>query len=1157
MATELIGYQAILDLQKFNSSYNSYIKKSGALVLTTDKTTNSIGKSYLGLGDSLWKVAGILSGAVVAGATVAGIALGKMSIDAVKNAADLEQGIANIAAVLNMTKDEAGFLKGVIIDLGLDPRLKVTTFEAAEAIELLAKQGIFAGLSLKEMEETALGAGTAVVMLANATGADFGQAANIAGTAMAVFNLEADKMTDIVSGITSVTTNSKFTIDDYEVAMRNGGAAVAEFGLSLDDFNTMVAASAEELGTGMKAGTGLLNFMNRLTPNTEKATNVLKDLGIITQDGTNRFFDMNGELKNATEISKILNEALYGTQKVVSEVSNRTSEQNALLQDLNAEYNDAQQTIEDYTTGVDGLLATEEEKNKAIENAQSIIDKIAPSMQELNDIDSDYITTLQTLTTEQRAVALETVFGNDALKTAIALGKEGAVTQADFTAVMDAYGVSAETAFGMISSGLTEFELLQQQMSKTDAIENAETRMDTLKGTIEKISGVVEGLSISFGDKLLPVIDGVGQRLLTFWEENKDTLLPLLENLGEAVGTFAQSLLDGEKPIASFSTFLNDIEQGDLATKFENLVQSIKDFVDPIKEFVSEHSVAFEGALKAIGIALGGAMIASAVAAALGLLVSPITLIIGLAGLLGAAWETNFGGIQEKTTEVVNSVKSLLDDIGITELIDTLSNAFSSDGLDGLGKELPNALGKLGKDIGKSVQDWFSGIDWVEVGTTVREGLFTAMENLGSMAGTGINFFANWLSGIDWNEVGNTMFDLLIGAFVGLMVVNATIVEAIFNFFKGVITTVDWATLGQSLLDMFTGLYSGLNEGRDTLIQTLYQLFLDGFTSADEAIDEWFMSLDSKLDAWVNNHITEPISNALTTFAENLSDDLTTWWTAFNEWVQGITWEDIGYWITTAILNVFIGLPFLLVTTLAEWWNTFWTWVTTTDWESIGNDVNTRIDTALKEFGTLVLTTLAEWWTTFTTWFTETDWESLAEKVKKGLKDKLERFWEEDGKPTFDAIWTSIQAWFTETDWSTLGKDIIDGLIDGIGSKLEAAKLAILGVANGVQDAWNDFWSISSPSKLMVESGQFIMEGATIGVLEGASELMSAMGFAGAGAKSSFVDSARNILPNAQIPTGSNSNVETTNSYEVNNSFAGNPQITDADQLKLTLAGFN
>ena len=72
---------------------------------------------------------------------------------------------ANIASVLNMTKDEAGFLKDVIIDLGLDPQLRVTTFEAAEAMELLAKNGIFAGLSMEEMKTTAQGVGKAVVLL--------------------------------------------------------------------------------------------------------------------------------------------------------------------------------------------------------------------------------------------------------------------------------------------------------------------------------------------------------------------------------------------------------------------------------------------------------------------------------------------------------------------------------------------------------------------------------------------------------------------------------------------------------------------------------------------------------------------------------------------------------------------------------------------------------------------------------------------------------------------------------------------------------------------------------------------------------------------------------------------------------------------------------
>jgi TP901 family phage tail tape measure protein len=355
---EKVGLIAVLDIDQFMKNYKSYEGALRSMNSTTGNVASSLSQSFLGFGDTLWKVAAILSGAVVAGAIAAGVALGKMTVGGIKDAADLEMQLSNIAAVLNLTNDEAGFLKDVIIDLGLDPTLKVTTFEAAQAVELLAKNGIFAGMSFEQMEVAVGEAGRAVVFLANATGADFGQAANIATSAMTLFGLETSELIGIVSNITAVTTNSKFTIHDYELALRNGGAASAAFGVSLEDFNTVVAATADELGTGMRDGTSFANMLYRLTPNSDKAADSMRELGLITADGSNIFFDAEGNLKGVNDIASILHDTFMGTSKIMVEVGGRTAAQNKLLGELRTKYSDAQTTIEDYTTGMMGMLAT-------------------------------------------------------------------------------------------------------------------------------------------------------------------------------------------------------------------------------------------------------------------------------------------------------------------------------------------------------------------------------------------------------------------------------------------------------------------------------------------------------------------------------------------------------------------------------------------------------------------------------------------------------------------------------------------------------------------------------------------------------------------------------------------------------------------------------
>lgn len=1151
MAAERIGLEAVLDLRQFNMAYSSYVSKLGSMNTITGNTAQSLTNQFTNFGASLLKVAALLSGAVVLGAGLAAAALAKMAIGSIKEAAELEQQIANIASTMNMTTKEASFLSDVIIDLGLDPKLRVTTFEAAEAMDLLAKNGIFAGLSIQEMEQTARDAGTAVVMLSNATGAEFGQAANIATDAMVLFGMHSSQLVDIVSNITAVTTNSKFTIMDYEVALRNGGAAAAMAGVSLEHFNTMVAASAEEAGTGMKAGTGILNFMNRLTPNTIKAADAMKELGLMTADGSNRFFDATGELKDMDEIVRILNQSLFGTTKVVSEVSNRTSEQNALLAELQTEYNAAKDTIEDYTTGVSSLLATEDEKNKAISEAQAIIDKLTPTMEELIAVDSTYVESLQKLTAEQRMVAIETIFGNDAMKVAIALAKEGKQVTGDLARVTRAYGVSHQEAALMIQNGLTEYELLMQEMSNTDAIQNSETRMDTLKGKIEILGGIFEAFRIRFGSQFLELFTQIAEKLQDVADDER--IVKFVENLGSSIADLIGALLQGEAPLESFKQFLTDIGQDDLATRIQEMVTSIQNFVTPIVQFVQQHSDAFIGALKGIGIALLGIMGFTVVATTLSALLSPVGLLIIAAGALGAAWETNFLNIQDVTRNVVSAVTGFLDEIGVAQFIEELKGAFSDGGLSGLANGIPKALSNLGGNISSAFQGWFSGIDWVAIGTTIIESLFSAMETAGESVGNLLNMFSAWVQTVDWETLGTQIVDYLVGAIGILLAASAVQFMALYEFFATVIETTDWVTLADSVWTALSGLFVGIfgrleeveQEIQDSIAENVIAPMLTKF--ADER---------DRIIVEVRDNVVLAIKEAIGFLSEEVLEPLGLFFQTIWDWVMGITWEDIGYWITTAFLTVFIGFPVTILETLYTWWMTFWNWVTTNDWESLGNNIVTRIDQTLKMFPIIVAITLATWWTAVKAWFTDTDWESQGESVITRINDALKKFWD-TAKTTFDSWWTNIKDWWGGISWSTLGTDIMDGIISGIQSRAQDAINAIKGVGSGVKEAWDDFWGNQSPSKLMTQSGQYIMEGVQIGMEQRAMAAMETISQIGSEMFSGFNSSINNVLPNAPVGQSPVSNTNsTTNNFNVNNDFLGNPQITDANSLQMTLAGF-
>ncbi len=292
------------------------------------------------------------AGSIAATKAVAGLTA--VIGSSVAKAADLQAQMSDIQAVMGASSQEVGQLKTLIQDLGLDPNLKVSATEAADAIEMLGRNGL-------EVQDILDGAARATVLLTNATGGEFAQSADIATNVMALFNIEAGDMMQAVDGITSVVTNSQFSIDDYALALAQGGSAAATYGVSLDDFNTAIAGTASRFSGGSDAGTSFRAFLTRLVPTTNEATDMMRELGLYTgltgdemkdtqakiakidsqiakldptsknygnrlaelrekqdalksslQTGQNAFFKEGGEMKSMAEISGILNRALAG-----------------------------------------------------------------------------------------------------------------------------------------------------------------------------------------------------------------------------------------------------------------------------------------------------------------------------------------------------------------------------------------------------------------------------------------------------------------------------------------------------------------------------------------------------------------------------------------------------------------------------------------------------------------------------------------------------------------------------------------------------------------------------------------------------------------------------------------------------------------------------
>lgn len=217
--------------------------------------------------------------------------------------ADFEKTMSGVNAVLKPTQEEFAKLTDLARELWRSTQFSAQ--ESADALEMLAKNGLNASQILN-------GAADATLNLASATGAQLSTAADIATSAMLSFWLQVEDLDQVVNSITGTTNVSKFGIEDYALALAQGWGVAKATGVSFKDFNTVIAAISPLFQSGSDAGTSFKTFLLRLVPGSIAAASAMQDLGLMTKEWKNQFFDATWKMKSMSEVSQLLHDALKG-----------------------------------------------------------------------------------------------------------------------------------------------------------------------------------------------------------------------------------------------------------------------------------------------------------------------------------------------------------------------------------------------------------------------------------------------------------------------------------------------------------------------------------------------------------------------------------------------------------------------------------------------------------------------------------------------------------------------------------------------------------------------------------------------------------------------------------------------------------------------------
>lgn len=484
------------------SKLESELKQTNAQLNTQEKELSELQRAWNDSMDQARQSVGNLSDqlkTVGAGITAVGAGIAAGLGVAVNKAADFEQGMANAFSV--MAPDEVSKfrdeLQQLAITMGADTKYSAT--EAAQGIEELVKAGV-------KVEDILDGGLSGALSLATAGELELADAAEIASTALNAFREDALSVNDAADILAGAANASATSVSELKFGLSQVSAVASSVGLSFEDTATALAVFAQNGLKGSDAGTSLKTMLTRLTPTTTEAYEQFDELGLIsfqTADAL-EYLTKNGIKPASTETKDVVDALMtYAAKSVGAKVG--TDKANKAFRDMAFQ--------------VGALSSVFYDANGDLKGMAEISEILQDSMSHLNS--------------EQRLVAMNTMFGSDAIRAANILFKEGAD------------GVNA----------------MAEAMGKISAEDVAAQKLNTLKGTMEELNGSLETAQISFGNALLPMIRAfaTGLQQVVDWF---NALSPTVQSFIAIGGALVAALTLIVGPITLLIGFLPQITAG-------------------------------------------------------------------------------------------------------------------------------------------------------------------------------------------------------------------------------------------------------------------------------------------------------------------------------------------------------------------------------------------------------------------------------------------------------------------------------------------------------------------------------------------------------------------------------------------------------------------
>lgn len=475
-------------------------------------------------------------------------------------------------------------------------------------------------------------------------------------------------------------------------------------------------------------------------------------------------------------------------------------------------------------------------------------------------------------------------------------------------------------------------------------------------GALLPIASIITGLKFVWDNNLFGMRDSLTEAFGTIYDTLRITF-EFLKNGQISVEDFELAKKLGVVPFItgmlnmqhSFETFKKGLEDG-----FNSVLDGIKEFASqfepiiiPVKEAFEKIGDVFTNAFgpdkqskiegiggvigKVLGVVAAATPVIMTVVKIIGLIANPVGLvitgIIAAVVLLKKAWDSNLGGIQDKTTDFIGKIKGAIDifkdmlhfDGDLTDL-DTFKEffqeKFDNAGLSGLFDIICNILPSI-----KTIKDSM---------TPIIDSFKSIGKSIGSMFSSALPLLKNGVKLVVSiiKKIGDVIGTYVIPAFTRIV---ATVTKVISKIMPIIATVVNWVKTAFNKLSGYVS--EAFNGGLG-----------DAVRGAIDFVGNLIDTI-SVIATWIYDNIIIPIIEDVSSLIDFLSPLIeylinnicTAFGTVFN-----VVWE-----VISGIIDFFNGLLTFIKGVFSGDWDTAWQGIVdvfTSIWDTIVGVVKTIIN---------------------------------------------------------------------------------------------------------------------------------------------------------------------------------------------------------------------